>query len=80
MSTTLMWKPVSKIKGDLPRALKFAISRKLWGTDGSCGGSATLKHKDINYLEGLRDAGIAGADDLIELIHKYDEVIVWHQG
>lgn len=81
MSSNLMWRPARPPKsGSLPKDLKFKISKRLWGTDGSCGdGEATVTESDIPYLEGLADAGISGAAELIELIRKHGEVVLWHQ-
>ena len=81
MSSNLMWKPVIVHDGYcLPQKLKFVISRKLWDTDGSCGaGEVVISERDIPYLEGLRDAGIDGADVLIEAIKKHGVVSLWHQ-
>lgn len=81
MSSTLMWKPVMPEEGQpLPRKLKFVISRKLWDTDGSCGeGHAVVDESLIPYLEGLRDAGVDGAEELIEIIRKHGVVSLWHE-
>lgn len=80
MSSSLMWRPVDKTAHNLPDQLKRTLSRKLWDTDGSCGhGEATMTHADIPYLEGLRDAGVKGADDLIKIIEEHEAVILWHE-
>ena len=80
MSSSLMWKPVTQASGSLDFELKKTISRKLWDTDGSCGGGvATVDSADIPYLEGLRDAGTKGASELIKLIHKHGEIELWHE-
>ena len=79
MSSTLMWKPVTREGESLPYELKKTISRKLWDTDGSCGGSALLDSKIIPYLEGLRDANVKGAKALIDAINKHGEIKIWHE-
>ena len=80
MSSTLMWQQFRQADGHLPDELKRVISRKLWDTDGSCGiGKSTVDKSDIPYLEGLRDAGIKGADELIKLIYNHDEIQLWHE-
>jgi len=80
MSSSLMWKPVQEAKGSLPNELKWAISRRLWDTDGSCGhGVVIVDSSYIGYLKGLRDAGINGADELINLIKEHGEIELWHQ-
>ena len=78
MSSSLMWKP-RKAHGFLPKELKRVISRRLWDTDGSCGGHpAVVDSRDIGYLQGLRDAKIEGAEELIGLIEKHGEIELWH--
>ncbi len=81
MSSTLVWRPVVPIDShDLPFALKKTLSRRLWDTDGSCGhGEASMTADDIPYLEGLRDAHVEGADELIKIILKYGAIILWHE-
>ncbi len=80
MSSSLMWKPVQDAEGSLPYELKVTLSRKLWDTDGSCGGGVvTVNSSLIPYLEGLRDAGTKGADELIRLIKEHGEIELWHQ-
>lgn len=81
MSSSLQWKPAFPAEGGtLDYELKRAISRRLWDTDGSTGhGEATVTRADLPYLEGLRDAGVKGAQKLIDLIEKHEAVIVWHQ-
>jgi len=80
MSSNLYWRPVDVNAERLPKSLKFAISRRLWDTDGSCGsGEAVMSVNDIPYLEGLRDAGVDGAKELIGHIEKHGAVILWHE-
>lgn len=79
MSSTLMWKPVKNAQGSLSYELKRTISRKLWDTDGSCGGSAVINKDFIPYLEGIRDAGIKGADELIKILETHGKVEIWHE-
>ena len=81
MSSTLMWRPVVPVEGyRLPFELKKTLSRKLWDTDGSIGGGeAGMTEADIPYLEGLRDAGVKGADELIEILRKHGAIVLWHE-
>ncbi len=75
-----MWKPETTASGYLPDDLKRTISRRLWDTDGSCGGGpVTVGRGDLSYLAGLRDAGVKGANDLIELINKHGAIVLWHE-
>ena len=72
MSTNLMWKP--KGSGDcLSKDLRRVICKK-YG-DGQC----TLSFDDLDYLEGLKDAGVDDADALIDAINDHDEIIIWQE-
>lgn len=81
MSSTLMWRPADPIVGEpLSFALKKTISRKLWGTDGSTGGGeAMLTINDAAYVEGLRDAGVDGADKLLAILNEHHAIILWQE-
>jgi hypothetical protein len=64
MSSNLLWSPVSPpAGGDLDDQLKFVL-RKRFGEPIR----ATVSKDDVQYLSGLADAGIKGAEQLIELI------------
>ncbi len=73
MSITLMWKPITKESRSLPDGLKRAISRRLFETDGI----AVMRESDIPYLEGLRDAGINEAEELIDIILKHEHIEIF---
>ena len=80
MSSSLMWRPIATDANHLPKELKFVISRRLWDTDGSIGGGeASMNMSDLSYLEGLNDAGVKGANELIDAIRKHGTVILWHE-
>lgn len=80
MSSALMWRPEAPDGEPLPKELKFRLSRRLWDTDGSCGhGEARMNASDIPYLEGMRDAGVKGAQELIDAITTHGTVILWHE-
>lgn len=76
MSATLLWKPAPPPKSgkSLPSSLRFILAKKydLSGSD-----VAVLSSSDIPYLEGLRDAGIAGAYRLIGYIQKHSAIEIW---
>lgn len=73
MSSNLYWKPVMKESNDLPDELKYALQKRYEGyIEGTI-----LEYDDISYLEGLRDAGVKGAQDLIEAIKQHDLVRIW---
>lgn len=68
MSTNLYWKPVSPDSNYLDNQLKFILREKH---------NYKYPHftaKDIPYLNGLEDAGVKGARELINAIHEYGEV------
>lgn len=83
MSTSMYWRPVPKEPrpAELPYDLKRAIAQRLWGHDGSLWGEATeIDRSILPYLEGLRDAGVDGAAELIAAIQQHDKVEVWIAG
>jgi hypothetical protein len=67
MSTHLYWEPSSRKKKSLPTGLKWAFQKRFNGSI-----HAMLCTNDIPYLEGLRDAGIEGAQELIDAIDQYE--------
>lgn len=68
MSATLVWqvKPKSDYKS-LPFQLRCVLEKK-WIFPVVVGFS------DLYYLEGLKDAGIEGAEELMGLIHQFEEI------
>lgn len=78
MSTVLFFRPTPAV---LPYELKNVISKRFWGTDGSCGGGIVVASDvDLEYLYGVRDAGVSGAQTLIDAISEHGKVSIWHQG
>jgi hypothetical protein len=71
VSSNLVWEPYNRKTTTLDDALKFALRKR-------CGGMVdTVMHgRDVPYLEGLRDAGVKGAAELIAAIEKHDDVVV----
>lgn len=59
-------RPKSNYK-NLPFELRLVLEKK-WSFPAIVGFS------DINYLQGLNDAGVKGAEELIELIHQFEEL------
>lgn len=84
MSTSLYWRPVPQDTPparDLPYDLKKAISQRFWGHDGSLyGDEVELTQAHVMYLEGLRDAGVDGAADLIAAIRAHGAIELWIAG
>lgn len=81
MSTSLYWRPVPKDpppSRELSYELKKAIARRLWGHDGSlCGAEVEVDAGMALYLEGLVDAGVPGADELLDAVREHGRVVVW---
>ena len=79
MSTDLFWQPFCPPKGkSLPLALKYALSPTIFGHDGSLSSSPELMDKTrLDYVQGLCDARVSGAAELMDAIRKYGTVEVW---
>jgi len=75
MSTDLYWRPIAKGKA-LPIALKWILEKRWFGI-GRGYGPICIDRKSIPYLDGLVDSKIEGAQELIELIEKYDEIEIY---
>lgn len=71
MSSNLAWEPGCRQKNSLPDQLKFVLRKKYGDVV-----DANMDTDDLPYLTGLRDAGIDGAQTLIDAIEKYDEISV----
>lgn len=84
MSTSLYWRPAPKDvppADTLPSELKKALARRYWDHDGSMwADEREFDSADVPYLEGLRDAGLDGAAELIAAIKKHGRVEVWIAG
>jgi len=78
MSTTLYWRPDYKDKNELDDTLKYIFAKRFWGQDGSLTSSKVrVNENDIDYLQGLVDAGRKSAKELIEVIRKHGTILVW---
>lgn len=77
MSATLMWEPKKRKAQSLPDALKFILRDSLGAGMGWQGGRITFNHSNDAYLRGLRDAGIEGAQELLDAIEQHEEVELW---
>lgn len=71
MGATLVWRPVVPQEGrELPYKFLAVLERReqglsvesYWGPD------------DLDYLQGLKDAGIDGAEDMIAAIKKHGHI------
>lgn len=82
MTTTMYWRPAPKDvppAHDLPDTLKRILAQRHWGHDGSLyGGEVQLgTQADRAYLEGLQDAGVTGAGELLTAVMKHGTVELW---
>lgn len=81
MSSTLYWRPAPKDvppAESLPFELKKAIARRFWDHDGSLHGEEIeVDTEGVPYLEGLSDAGVDGADELLQAIREHGRVLLW---
>lgn len=72
MSASLMMRP-KKTEGEfLPDELRFILTRQLQPS-----GKKLFDTSDAHYLQGLADAQVNGAEQLLEFIKLHGEVIVW---
>lgn len=80
MSLSMHWRPVQPGNEwpSLPYALKRAVAQRLWHHDGSLSGAEVeVGAEFVPYLNGLEDAGVDGATELIEAIRKHGKVGIW---
>lgn len=80
MSASMYWRPVRpKPEGTyVDDRLRHVLARRLWNQDGSLSASPdVLDENMIPYLEGVRDAGVPAAQELIDAIKKHEVVEVW---
>lgn len=82
MTTTMYWRPAPKDvppAHDLPDTLKRALANRIWDHDGTLHGESVQigTQTDLAYLEGLRDAGVDGAQELLTAIRKNGLVELW---
>jgi len=69
MSGSLVWEPAERKKRSLPRALKWALQKRYGGDPNVVMGEG---HRD--YLRGLIDGGVEGAQELLDAIDKHGDV------
>ena len=68
MSSSLYWKPISHEAHHVNTELKYILEKRFIAMP------AVLNHEHVSYLEGLKDAGVKGADELIEAIEKHEQI------
>lgn len=78
MSSTLMWESVVKVQRfELPDTAKYVL-RARYG-DGAMVTGIKLDCGQIEYLAGLRDAGIKGIQEIIDAIRQFDEIRIFEE-
>lgn len=70
MSTNLYWNPViPKNRTHLDDRLKWILQKK-YGSPISI----RVDYTNVEYFQGLADAGVDGASDVIEAVESYDVI------
>jgi hypothetical protein len=82
VSTSLYWRPVPKPPepADVPEDIEGALRRRYWedGFGQPRHEPADLDRSAIDWLEGLRDAGLEGANELIDAIREHGTIrLTW---
>ena len=80
MSASMYWQPVvRRPDGEcVDDALRYRLARRLWSQDGSSStDKEELDESIVPYLEGLRDGGVEGADEMIKAIRQHGQIEVW---
>ena len=72
MSCSLYWKPLGNGHQVGDTALRNAIERRY-------GSRVRLDDRAMDYLQGLADAGIDGATELIKAIEKHGEIEIYQE-
>lgn len=75
MTTSLYWKPISTDEYGVSDHLRNILRKHC---DQVCV-FTTLDQSDISYLQGLADAGIADATNLMAAIREYGEIQLFEQ-
>ena len=75
MSLNLYWEPADREANDLPDELKYVMRKRF---DGAV--DTVFDEGDAHYIQGLRDAGVKGAQELLDAIAKHGSVRVFERG
>lgn len=73
MSSSLTIEPTQRKKNTLSTELKFALRKR---NNGQTLNNKEFTKSDIPYFSGLYDAGIKDAQDVINLIERYDSITI----
>lgn len=76
MSYSLYWRPISTKKNNAGKdqALKWAMQKKFGSPI-----NRTIGESNIEYLQGLKDAGVDGASDLIDAVEKCGSIELFEE-
>jgi len=78
MSSTLCWEPVKEISRTFPDELKRALAKRYSDNDGSGGTNQwSMGSDETEYVRGLCDAGVDGAQALLDAMAKHGTVFLW---
>lgn len=83
MSSSLYWRPVPKDPPpyDVPDDVEGVLRRRYWEdwpNSNDRSEPRELNKNDIGWLEGLRDAGLEGANELIDAIREHGTIrLMW---
>ena len=69
MSETLCWRPMRSDRNTLPSHVARVLKNKYEGLD-----NVIIQYGEIPYLEGLRDAGLDGAQELIDAVNDHGPI------
>lgn len=72
MSTNIHWEPADRKKNRVGDLQLKSVLRKRYGLHER----QIISGEDLYYLHGLRDAGVVGAEELIEAIGKYGRIVI----
>ena len=72
MSANLSWRPPGN-RHPLPDKLKYALA------GGQYRGDCELTGNDRQYFQALADAGIEGADAILEALEKHDSIFLCYE-
>lgn len=73
MSSQLTIEPITRNKTNLSLDLKFILRKR--NGDKTVSGML-VQRSDLPYFMGLNDAGIEGAQTVIDFLQEYDECII----
>ena len=73
MSTTLWWRPCQTLHTALDDDLKHVLGKQ--GKLNAC--RYVADNTQRLYFEGLRDAGVTGARDILDALERHQTIELW---